>query len=77
MRGSWFLFVPVGVEKQFTKQVSVGYLLLSSITECVQQGALLTLYTNTLLKLSACQSPVQEMSILTDIVTWCTRLKVR
>lgn len=47
------------------------------VQECVRQGALLTLYTNILLKLSSCQSPVQEMSILTDIVTWCSHVKVR
>nr|XP_058943375.1 ectopic P granules protein 5 homolog [Pocillopora verrucosa] len=47
------------------------------VQECVRQGALLTLYTNILLKLSSCQSPVQEMSVLTDIVTWCSQIKMR
>jgi len=47
------------------------------VQECVKQGALLTLYTNILLKLSLCQSPAQEMTVLTDMVTWCTRMKVK
>lgn len=52
----------------------VIYIILS---ECVRQGALLTLYTNILLKLSSCQSPVQEMSVLTDVVTWCSQIKMK
>lgn len=47
------------------------------VQECVKQGALLTLYTNVLLKLASCQSPGQEMCILNDIVNWCTRIKLR
>ena len=46
-------------------------------TECTSQSALLTLYTYVLLKLSTCESPAQEMAILTNMVTWCGRLKVR
>jgi len=67
--GGWELIVPSVAVPELAQDEFVH--------ECVQQGALLTLYTNILLKLSACQSPVQEMSILTDIVTWCTHLKVR
>lgn len=47
------------------------------LLECIKQGALLTLYTSILLKLSSCQSPAQEMTVLTEIVTWCTHMKVR
>ena len=47
------------------------------LTECVKQGALLTLYTNILLKLSSCESPAQEMTVLTDMVNWCTHIKVK
>ena len=29
------------------------------------------------MKLSLCQSPAQEMTVLTDMVTWCTHMKVK
>lgn len=47
------------------------------VQECVRQGAILTLYTNILLKLSSCESPVQEMNIINDVVSWCNRIKLR
>ncbi|EDO31384.1 predicted protein [Nematostella vectensis] len=45
--------------------------------ECIHQSALLTLYTYVLLRLSQCTSPKQEMTVLADIVSWCSRMKIR
>ncbi|XP_048581759.1 ectopic P granules protein 5 homolog isoform X2 [Nematostella vectensis] len=49
----------------------------SFIEECIHQSALLTLYTYVLLRLSQCTSPKQEMTVLADIVSWCSRMKIR